>query len=716
MFFFTNLYIRCKQKKYWAYSFTILLFISIFFSNGLIAHGADFKHNHTGACYTNGTGPCTSAHSTSVRTESSTKHCHNCGAQRTHTMYVYWDRCYGLGQDYELGGYHVCNTCGATGHTWGSTSAGTHMVSQKVLSCGKSNVATGTLWIRNTLSDWTRENVILETGVSVYNSSLSMAAQPYSWDNQISWTGENTKQVSENGTYTVYAKSSDGTVVGESVNVTNIDRTAPVLKSVEPSIFEWTNQEVILSLVAEDVQPDGSTGCGLAETPYSYDGGVSYVADNNFTASDNGVYEVYLSDALGNKGQAQIEVTNIDKMAPVISDIARTNEGWQSQNVMMKVWAEDIESGSGLHEMAYSLDGEIWQTEPEFLFSENGVYAIYVRDVAGNMAVKEFDVNQIDITAPIIESIQAIPDRIWADKVEVIINAKDIQPDGSIGCGLNEIAYSVDGGLTWQESNTFVVETGIKYDVRVRDALLWESEEYIVERKDLPYPKPVQDINSNSSDNSQTNTEQPEAKPDETGQDDIITENEKPDGGDNEFDTKVKSPYIDWNKANAAISEGLYSFGNLFAQEESPVEDGYEISNSTVELNNNADDNIREFQVIKMPWYTTTVGKTVIVSAGTLSAGTIIGIVVYLFIFSAGVYCIEDENREHKLGRVMIHRIKEGYSVFLSDMLLKGASIPKYRIKINSIMIKKVKNARLLVESNEKNLEVLMQESIDFEL
>ena len=109
-------------------------------------------------------------------------------------------------------------------------------------------------------------------------------------------------------------------------------------------------------------------------------------------------------------------------------------------------------------------------------------------------------------------------------------------------------------------------------------------------------------------------------------------------------------------------------------------------------------------------------GKTVIVSTSALVLGSLIGIVAYLLIFSAGVYCVKDSKKTHKLGRVLIHRTKEGYSVFLSDLLLKSADVPKYRIRINAFLAKRVKNARLLVESSEKNLEVLMQESIDFEL
>lgn len=715
MFSNLNLY---KQKKLFTHLFAILLSVIVFLTNGLPTQAAEFKHNHTDTCYSTKTVQCTATHTMHTASEQGTMHhCPNCVAQKSHTTYVYWDWCYEVKQYFEQGGYHVCNTCGTTSYTWGSNVPRAHTLSKRTLSCGKTDTASGALWIESDVVGWTREGVTLEAGVTIYDSSLTLATLPFSWDDQVSWSNETTGQITENGTYTIYAQSSDGTIISENITVSNIDRTGPTLKAVERSTSAWTNEEVTLSLMAEDLQPEGSLGCGLADKPYSYDGGETYVAENCLTVSGNGIYKVQLMDSLGNVGHAQIEVNNIDKKSPVISKIIQVNEGWQSQNVIMKVLAKDAEGGSGLHEMPYSVDGENWQESPEFPFYENGTYSIYVRDVAGNGTVQQINVSQIDVTAPVIESILALPDKIWADKVEVTINAKDLQPDGNLGSGLNETAYSIDGGLTWQESNVFLVEQGTTYDVRVRDALLWESEEYFLVREDLPYPPPAIDNGSNSSNNSKPSVVQPEEKPVEDELEEVTTEEKMLAEGDKESTIGETLPYINWDAGKSATMEGLYAFGNFFAQRQhSDASDVEQIIEQTVELNKNADANIQTAQVIKMPWYTTVVGKTVIVSTSTLVLGSLIGIVAYLLVFSAGVYCVEGQKKMHKLGRVLIHRTKEGYSVFLSDLLLKAASVPKYRIKINAILAKRVKNARLLVESNEKNLEVLMQESIDFEL
>ncbi len=687
----------------------------LIFMNGILnVHAAEFKHNHSNSCYSTASKPCSATHQMSTRTGATTRHCFNCNAQVSHTTYVYWDKCNGTGQSFEQGGYHVCKTCGATSYSWGSQSRHGHNVSTTVLSCGKSNAATGKLWIRNTLSDWTTEGVVLEAGVDIVNNGMTLAGLPYSWDNAASWTSEATNNVTENGIYSVYAKSADGTVVSETVTVNNIDRTGPVLTDTQKSISEWTNQNVTITFTAGDLQPDGSVGCGLAQLPYSYDDGVTYTVENSLTVSENGVYQVLLSDNLGNVGNAEVEITNIDKEMPRISGVIPISEGWQTESVVMQVMAEDLENGSGLHELPYSVDGENWQLEPEFILVANGVNSVYVRDKAGNISTDEFEVNQLDNTAPVIESIQVIPDKIWKDKVEVTIKAADFQPDGTEGSGLHEEAYSIDGGLTWQTDNTFVMEAGQEYDVRVRDALEWTSDEYMVTREQFPYPAPPINNKTESGGNTQTPTEpegmKPEEVPEEVREEILqeILQNEP--AGENKASGKANGE----KRMYELIPQGMENVPPLAdALEESQPEistaEGFEVEE-------NLGDNTLSVQVITMPWHQTVAGKTVIVGTSAILIGNILGLLSYLLIFSARIYCIEDMNRERKLGRVFIHRIKVGYTVYLSDSVLKAASVPRYRIRISEAMLKKARNARLLVESDEKNLELLIQESIDFEL
>ena len=240
-------------------------------TNPLVTEAANFAHRHTGACYKTGMGPCNATHKQSTRTEGTTAHCSNCQTSTAQTMQVNWEQCYGIGADYELGGKKNCNVCGSTTYQWGGNSSWNHQVSQQILSCGKGTSATGQLWLKNNTVEWTKENVVLEAGVDIYSNELTLHTEPYSWDNQATWTTENSKTITENGVYTISAKSSSGVVVTETVTVSNIDRTGPGLASVDKSETEWTNQDIVLMFHGVDSQPEGSAGIGLEDNAYSFD-------------------------------------------------------------------------------------------------------------------------------------------------------------------------------------------------------------------------------------------------------------------------------------------------------------------------------------------------------------------------------------------------------------------------------------------------------------
>lgn len=681
---------------------------------------ADFVHSHSGACYTTGMASCSSRHEQISRPESSTAHCSNCGTSTPHTVTVRWDKCHGTNETYELGGQRNCSNCGSMTYEW-SRAPWNHQILQQILSCNKNSTSTGTLWLQNGTSGWTKGNVILEAGVNIYDKELTLPSQPYSWDNQATWTEQASTEITENGTYIVCVRDSKGTVVTETINVTNIDRTAPSILGIDKSTTEWTNQDILLIVRASDDQPEGGTGSGLAEQAYSFDEGTTYVEVNSLTVSENGTYKVMIKDQLGNVGTGYVEVSNIDKTAPEITGIVPIEEGWQSDSVIMQIQAADSDAGSGLHSEAYSLDGGVsWQSEPTFLISENGKYQAQVRDLVGNIAIQDFCVEQIDATAPIIEEIQVMQDKIYDDKVFVTILATDMQPDGSLGSGLHNKAYSIDGGQSWNSENTFWVEAGKQYDIRVRDALEWESEEYLVERKDFPYPPP-KPVTDNASAENTTSADREELSGEMIQEENIPKDNNLSGNKQAEQGSKtqkdIKEEYPSGNQA------GMYDYGNWYEKRynknvtgKDDLNDSIREESKNIMLDTQMSDMKNTVQVVTPPWYTTTVGKTFIVSVSALAAGIIIGGLFWLYFFSVSVYCVEEKGRLYHLGRVLLHRTNEGYSIYLSNFMLQTATVPKYRLKVSRIILKKVENERLLIESEEKNLEVLMQETIDFEL
>lgn len=89
--------------------------------------------------------------------------------------------------------------------------------------------------------------------------------------------------------------------------------------------------------------------------------------------------------------------------------------------------------------------------------NENGTYYIKVIDVKGNVSSKTIEINNIDTSAPIINSF------VYQNGY-LIVNASDS------GSGLNGLAYSFDNG-TWTSVNKKKISKNGTYSVRVRDKL-----------------------------------------------------------------------------------------------------------------------------------------------------------------------------------------------------------------------------------------------------
>ena len=672
---------------------------------------ADFKHNHTAACYSRQLAPCKAQHRQSSQNDTTTAHCGTCNASTTQTVTVYWYHCFGIGEDMETGGKRVCGSCGSQTYEWGMNGGGSHEVLQDVLTCGKTGTAVGRLWLTNLTPDWTKGGVTLEAGIRILGS-LTLPGEPYSWDQKASWTAETKYTAEENGTYTVYGRDKEGRIVKETIDVRNIDRTGPSLTETVQTPTDWTRETVVVSWKAEDLQPDKSAGCGMAASPCSVDGGQSFTDQNTLTVSENGTVELLLQDLLGNQTMHRIPVTNIDRTAPEIQSLEIQEKDWQREAVTVQLKAEDLQpdgsAGCGLHETAYSLDGEAWQQESCFRITENGTYTFRVRDRLENSVERKLSISRIDRTAPVICSIQ--PDTsvtLKKEKILVRIRAEDLQPDGSRGSGLHETAYSLDGGQTWQKEDYFYVEAGKSYQVRVRDALSWESESRIVKRADFPFPEPspVPDDPTPDPQPVPEPKPTPDPKPTPTPQPDK-PEPEKPEPGTPQF------------------PEGQPEAGDADENPDSTVSGAdHKESGQGTEKEALSPGKVPEKKLLETGKKTDPV-KTVLrvaaISAAVLALLGLLGFLVALYLFSLPVYWLEKDGEggqaEHFLGKVLLHKENQGYYVHLSSGLLQGARTSSYRIRVSGLLLKQLKNSRILLECEEQSREAVVQETIDFTL
>lgn len=173
---------------------------------------------------------------------------------------------------------------------------------------------------------------------------------------------------------------------------------------------------------------------------------------------------VHFKDDSGNITATSDSINYIpDNSAPVFS-VSGNPESWTIASVILTVSASD--TGSGLDpEGAYSFDGGLtWQTSDTQSFPSNTTAEIKVRDKSGNISSQNIVIDKIDKTAPVISGITQTAETWTKDSVTLTVNAKDEVS------GLEAEAYSFDGGLTWQSSNTKIYDSNVNgIAVKVRD-------------------------------------------------------------------------------------------------------------------------------------------------------------------------------------------------------------------------------------------------------
>ncbi len=134
--------------------------------------------------------------------------------------------------------------------------------------------------------------------------------------NPVSVNGENggyIYPVSSNGDYQVVANLIEGyTASPVSVVFDNIDNTAPQINDYTFNTLDSTYDPVsIIINDVSDLQPDGSEGCGLDDSPYSYDNGSSWTNESSYSYAANGSYTLLVRDKLGNTAAVEYTVSNI---------------------------------------------------------------------------------------------------------------------------------------------------------------------------------------------------------------------------------------------------------------------------------------------------------------------------------------------------------------------------------------------------------------------
>ena len=147
--------------------------------------------------------------------------------------------------------------------------------------------------------------------------------------------------------------------------------------SYEKSSEDWCSE---LTLKVNLTNENGLSGYSFNNEEFTLIEGTTYEFQKEITI--NGVYEIKVQDKSGKIESTNIEIDNIDNIAPVISSFSVSNKDKYS---VLKVEAVDNESG--LSSYSYSFDNQAtWSNKATFEVIKNGEYFVYVKDKVGNIS------------------------------------------------------------------------------------------------------------------------------------------------------------------------------------------------------------------------------------------------------------------------------------------------------------------------------------------
>ena len=286
-------------------------------------------------------------------------------------------------------------------------------------------------------------------------------------------------EADENGWYTVYVRDLAGNEAVKTLQVSNIIRTMPSIET-ELQLAAPTNGAVsVVVAVSGGAAPYALKWApGVQELAYFAEGGTTFA--ESFEVSENGNYTVYARDAAGNASIKVVSVGNIVRAMPEI-ELTASPDTPTNGNVEVTVAASI--SGTGIGNAIslvkwlageatvqdFASGGTDITGDMGFEADENGWYTVYVRDLAGNEAVKTLQVSNITRTMPSIETeLQPAAPTNGAVNVSVSVSGGAAPYALKWTPGVQELAYFAEGGSTFAES--FEVSENGEYTVYARDA------------------------------------------------------------------------------------------------------------------------------------------------------------------------------------------------------------------------------------------------------
>ena len=297
----------------------------------------------------------------------------------------------------------------------------------------------------------------IKTKVKVENASKIEVA----WTSStLEWkTIENNSEIIKNdcekGTYYLYVKVDDEYLYQSQAFIVGEEKIAIAIKT---STTEWTNKDITATITYPDVTTNSTRKAGYGTTLAN-----AQTASNSATApttsvtvSANGYVFATATDSAGNVITASRQITNIDKIAPIISEIKNSsNENWTNKTISLS-WTITENGGSGISEVRFGRDGINWidkLAQNEWYgftrnYERNDAIYLQVIDKAGNKSNIVSTKMKTDLTEPQVTispngGSYAAPSAGSMATIKTTLTASDTG-----GSGLKTLEYA------WSTSNT----------------------------------------------------------------------------------------------------------------------------------------------------------------------------------------------------------------------------------------------------------------------
>jgi hypothetical protein len=225
----------------------------------------------------------------------------------------------------------------------------------------------------------------------------------------------NAFQVTDNGTYTVFARDGAGNTAVSSITISNLITLNPSIV-LDYSPKGATNSGVDVSAT---VSVDNSAGNAIHALKWAAGShtaadfanpafGTDMVGTASFHASTNGTYTVYAEDLAGNKKAETITIDNIVTQPPtLVLDYNPKGSGQAAVDISVTASVYDEGSGNTLTDLKWASGnltigefanpafGTDVPASGTFRVTTNGTYTAYAADAAGNRQVATVVISNI---------------------------------------------------------------------------------------------------------------------------------------------------------------------------------------------------------------------------------------------------------------------------------------------------------------------------------